>query len=137
MNEKILNGVKKLSSFYEIIGGMAVIEKLVDDFYFIMSTDPAAKECFKTHEGRDIGESAEKLKLFLSGWLGGPQLYLEKHGHPRLRMRHAPFVISQKEAEQWLYCMNLAFQKSKISPEIHNKIMDSLEGVALMLRNST
>lgn len=116
---------------------MEVINKLVDDFYLIMGTDSAAKECFKTHEGRDIKESAEKLKLFLSGWLGGPQLYLEKHGHPRLRMRHAPFVITQREAEQWLYCMNLALQRSCINPEVQIKMMDALEGVALMLRNST
>lgn len=126
-----------MSNFYEEIGGIEIINKLVDDFYHIMSTDPAAKECFRTHEGRNISESAEKLKLFLSGWLGGPQLYLEQHGHPRLRMRHSPFSITQKEAEQWLYCMNLALKQSPISEELQGKMMQAFEGVAMMLRNST
>lgn len=118
---------------YEKIGGLDVIDKLVDDFYEIMSTDPAAQDCFATHSGRDIRISAEKLKYFLSGWTGGPQLYLEKYGHPRLRMRHFPFKIGAKEADQWLYCMRKALAKSPIEPGQQEALLNAFEQVTLML----
>ena len=118
---------------YEKIGGLEVIDKLVNDFYEIMSTDPVAEDCFATHSGRDIRESAEKLKYFLSGWTGGPQLYLEKHGHPRLRMRHFPFKIGPKEADQWLYCMRKALAKSTIDPGMQEQLLVAFEQVTTML----
>lgn len=118
---------------FESIGGQEVIDKLVDDFYEIMATDPVAKDCFATHQGKDLSESAHKLKFFLSGWLGGPQLYLEKFGHPRLRMRHNPFPIGVKEAEQWLYCMKKALAKSAISPEMQVQMYEAFLQVAQML----
>jgi hemoglobin len=118
---------------YQEVGGQAVIDQLVDDFYSIMQTDPMAKECLATHAGRDLQESATKLKYFLSGWLGGPQLYLETYGHPRLRMRHAPFRIGPEEARQWLYCMNKALERSTIAPDLQQKLMESFLHVASML----
>jgi hemoglobin len=118
---------------YESIGGQEVIDKLVDDFYQIMATDPVAKDCFATHHGKDLSESAHKLKYFLSGWLGGPQLYVEKFGHPRLRMRHNPFPIGVKEAEQWMYCMKKALAKSTISAEMQVQIYEAFLQVAQML----
>lgn len=118
---------------YEKIGGLEVIDKLVDDFYEIMSTDPVAEDCFATHSGRDIRESAEKLKYFLSGWTGGPQLYLEKIGHPKLRMRHFPFKIGPKEADQWLYCMRKALAKSPIEAGLQEHLMVAFKNVTDML----
>lgn len=118
---------------YERIGGQEVIDKLVDDFYQIMSTDPVAEDCFATHSGRDIRESAEKLKFFLSGWTGGPQLYMEKYGHPKLRMRHFPFKIGPKEGDQWLYCMRKALVQSTIPADVQEALMQSFEQVVLML----
>jgi hemoglobin len=118
---------------YNEIGGQIVIDKLVDDFYHVMSTDSAAQDCLATHAGRDIQESAHKLKYFLSGWLGGPQLYLEKFGHPRLRMRHAPFSIGTKEAQQWLYCMKKALEQSSISAPLQEQLMAGFTHVAEML----
>lgn len=120
---------------YEKIGGFEVIDKLVDDFYEIMSTDPVAQDCFATHSGRDIRESAEKLKFFLSGWTGGPQLYLEKYGHPRLRMRHFPFKIGPKEGDQWLYCMRKALLKSPIPPDVQESMLVAFGQVVHMLSN--
>lgn len=118
---------------FEAIGGQEVIDKLVDDFYEIMSTDPVAKDCFATHAGKDISESAHKLKYFLSGWTGGPPLYMEKFGHPRLRMRHNPFPIGVKEAEQWMYCMKKALAKSTIPPEVQTQLYNAFLQVAQML----
>lgn len=124
---------KKEPQMYDRIGGFEVIDKLVDDFYEIMSTDPLAEDCFATHSGRDIRESAEKLKAFLSGWTGGPQLYLEKYGHPRLRMRHFPFKIGPKEGDQWLYCMRKALAKSPIDPGTQEELMNAFQHITNMI----
>jgi len=122
-------------SIYRRIGGASVIDQLVNDFYFIMKTDPAALHCLATHQGRDLDHAAEKLKAFLSGWLGGPQIYLEKYGHPRLRMRHFPFPIGPKEAEEWLYCMTEALKKSSLSPEDQQALRLSFKGVTELIQN--
>jgi hemoglobin len=118
---------------YARIGGHDGIDRLVDDFYHIMASDPIARECYLTHEGRDLKESGEKLKAFLSGWTGGPQLYLEKYGHPRLRMRHFPFKIGPLEGEQWLYCMQKALEKSSIEAGAQSELMMALSQVVKML----
>lgn len=114
---------------------MKVISSLVDDFYSIMKSDPEARDCLLTHEGRDLKDSGEKLKFFLSGWLGGPQLYMEKFGHPRLRMRHFPFSIGEKESEQWLYCMDLALKRSKIKPSLQQELMSAFKQMVELVRN--
>lgn len=121
------------SDMYERIGGIEVIDKLVNDFYEIMSTDPVAEDCFATHSGREIRESAEKLKAFLAGWTGGPPLYMEKYGHPRLRLRHSPFRIGPKEGDQWLYCMRKALAKSTIDPGTQEELMTAFGHVTRML----
>lgn len=123
------------SDVYQRLGGYEVIDKIVNDFYEIMSTDPVAEDCFATHSGRDIRISAEKLKYFLSGWTGGPQIYLEKYGHPRLRMRHFPFTISAKESDQWLYCMRKALLKSPVGPGLQEELMTAFTQVAQMIQN--
>lgn len=120
---------------YHRMGGIEVIDKLVNDFYEIMSTDPLAEEVFATHRGLEIRASAEKLKFFLSGWTGGPQLYLKKYGHPRLRMRHFPFKIGPKEADQWLYCMRKALAKSPIAPGEQEELLTAFGQLTQMLRN--
>ena len=123
------------SDLFERLGGMEAIDKLVDEFYAIMATDPLAEEVFATHHGLEIRSSAEKLKYFLSGWTGGPQLYLEKYGHPRLRMRHFPFKIGAKEADQWLYCMRKALAKSSIGPGEQEELINAFGQITQMLRN--
>jgi hemoglobin len=123
------------SDMYERLGGIEVIDKIVDDFYEIMSTDPVAEDCLATHSGRDIRISAEKLKFFLSGWTGGPQLYLEKYGHPRLRMRHFPFTIGAKEADQWLYCMRKALAKSPLDPGVQEELMVAFGHMTKLVQN--
>ena len=120
---------------YKKMGGFKVIDQLVNDFYEIMSTDPVAEDCFATHSGKDIRESAEKLKYFLSGWTGGPQMYLEKYGHPRLRGRHFPFKIGAKEGDQWLYCMRKALLKSPIDPGVQEELLRAFEGITKLVQN--
>jgi hemoglobin len=100
-----------------------------------MSTDPVAEDCLATHSGRDIRISAEKLKFFLSGWTGGPALYMNKYGHPRLRMRHFPFSIGVKESDQWLYCMRKALAKSAVDPGVQEELMGAFTHLTKLIQN--
>ncbi len=96
---------------YTRIGGDAGIRKLVDRFYELMDELPEAYAARKIHPA-DLTESGNKLFDFLSGWLGGPQRYIEKHGHPMLRRRHFPYAIGPQERDEWLLCMRLALEET-------------------------
>jgi hemoglobin len=79
-------------SHYERIGGETKVRELVQRFYLLMDELPETHGIRKMHAA-DLGGAENKLFMFLSGWMGGPQLFVEKFGHPRLRMRHLPFSI--------------------------------------------
>jgi hemoglobin len=83
----------------------------------------------------DISISEEKLFLFLSGWLGGPPLYTDKYGHPRLRARHLPFSIGIEERDQWLYCMAQALKEQDLDPLFAEQLMSSFVQTADFMRN--
>ncbi len=95
---------------YERIGGAETIRSLVQRFYQLMDELPEAYGIRKLHP-KELQGSEEKLFLFLSGWLGGPQLYVEQYGHPMLRRRHLPFPIGETERDQWLLCMKMALEE--------------------------
>jgi hemoglobin len=105
------------ASLYELLGGEKGLRSLVDRFYDIMDSSPEAAR-IRTFHGKSLKQSREKLFMFLSGWSGGPQLYVEKFGHPRLRMRHMPFSIGTVERDQWLWCMNKALDESQSVPRV-------------------
>ena len=92
---------------YRAAGGLDGLRRLVDDFYRIMDESPAAAELRRIHPA-DLSASRDKLTCFLSGWLGGPPLFEQKRGPPRLRMRHAPYTIDGQARDEWLLCMRLA-----------------------------
>ncbi|MGB5563126.1 MAG: group II truncated hemoglobin, partial [Sedimenticolaceae bacterium] len=92
---------------YEALGGEAGVRELVDRFYNYMDTDDHASGVRRMH-AQNLRVSREKLFLFLTGWMGGPDLYVQKYGHPRLRRRHMPFAIGKQERDQWMYCMRKA-----------------------------
>lgn len=96
---------------YQRIGGDAALRRLVDRFYELMDELPEAYAARRIHPA-DLGESGNKLFDFLSGWLGGPQRFIEKHGHPMLRRRHLPYAIGPEERDQWLLCMNMALEET-------------------------
>lgn len=96
---------------YQRIGGDAAIRTLVDRFYELMDELPEAYAARKIHPA-DLTESGNKLFDFLSGWLGGPQRFIEKHGHPMLRRRHLPYAIGPEERDQWLMCMKQALEET-------------------------
>src|SRR4051812_27710566 len=92
---------------YEWIGGEDKVRALVDRFYDLMDLDPAYAALRAAH-GTTLENARQKLFWFLCGWLGGPQHYTDRFGHPRLRMRHIPFRIGIQERDQWLACMDQA-----------------------------
>lgn len=119
---------------YEILGGEPVLTALVDRFYELMDTLPEAATIRAMHPD-DLSEANEHLRLFLIGRLGGPQTYIERRGHPRLRMRHAPFEIGADEAAQWMLCMGQALDET-IEDEGHRKALKGFfAGVAQHMRN--
>jgi hemoglobin len=119
---------------YETLGGEQGLRRLVDQFYHRMTTLPEAAGIRRMHP-EDLSTSAEKLFEFLSGWSGGPQLFVEKHGHPRLRARHLPFAIGKSERDQWMLCMVLASEDCGLSDEIREVLLEALMRVADHMRN--
>jgi hemoglobin len=121
---------------YEFLGGDRGIHALVTEFYRQMDTLPETKTIRDMHP-KDLSESIQKLYEFLSGWLGGPQLYVEKHGHPRLRMRHFPFKIGVSESEQWLLCMERALTVQDVPAAKRQLLMDAFRKVSNHMINQT
>lgn len=121
-------------SFYEILGGEIALRKLTKRFYEIMDVMPEAEGIRKMHP-ENIQTSEEKLFMFLSGWLGGPQLFVEKFGHPRLRARHLPFTIGKSERDQWMLCMVQAVDDLKIAEPLRSELLHSLLNLADHMRN--
>lgn len=120
---------------YIQLGGQRGIQQLVDDFYKQMDSLEQARECRELHP-ESLKDANEKLFMFLSGWLGGPSLYQEKYGHPRLRMRHMPFKISGKEKEQWMLCMKIVLKDTKIKSDLEVKLLQAFDSLATKMINS-
>ncbi|WP_081653343.1 group II truncated hemoglobin [Bacteriovorax sp. DB6_IX] len=119
---------------YDKIGGEKGIETLVTRFYHHMDTLDSAKQCRDLH-GKSLDSAAQKLKMFLSGWLGGPSLYIQKYGHPRMRKRHFPFAIGTLERDQWLLCMREAMNDMKLEPEFDHYLWQAFRRFAEHMRN--
>ncbi|TWI53288.1 globin [Halalkalibacter nanhaiisediminis] len=107
---------------YEALGGEPVLSSLVDTFYQYVSKHPDLVQLFPS----DLTETARKQKQFLTQFLGGPSLYLEEHGHPMLRARHMPFVITPIQAEAWLDCMKKAMDDVGIDGLIREYFLERL-----------
>ena len=122
------------ASLYEMLGGEAGLRALVDRFYDLMDSSPEA-EGIRAFHAKSLKRSREKLFMFLSGWSGGPQLYVETFGHPRLRMRHMPFPIGSVERDQWLWCMNKALDESGLDPRVADYLKVRFAEVADFMRN--
>ncbi|RIX46177.1 MAG: hemoglobin-like protein [Rhodocyclales bacterium GT-UBC] len=119
---------------YEKIGGEAVVGQLCDRFYELMDTTPQFCELRAMHP-ESLQGSRDKLYMFLSGWFGGPDLFVEKFGHPRLRARHMPFAIGTKERDQWVACMVLAMEDVGISEDIRKVLLNNFFNTADFMRN--
>ncbi len=100
-----------------MIGGESGLRTLIDRFYDLMDSSAEARIIRSLHP-ESLDKSRDKLFMFLSGWSGGPQLYQERFGHPRLRMRHMPFPIGSVERDQWLWCMSKALEESQLDGRV-------------------
>ena len=119
---------------YAWIGGEAKVRALVDRFYDLMDLEPSYAALRATH-GSTLEQARQKLFWFLSGWLGGPQHYTDRFGHPRLRMRHMPFTIGIRERDQWLACMDQAMGEVGIDETLRARLRESFFQTADWMRN--
>jgi hemoglobin len=126
--------MSELNTPYERIGGETAVRKLCQKFYQLMSETPQTQLIRAMHPD-DISSSEEKLFMFLSGWLGGPPLFTQQFGHPRLRARHMPFSIGIEERDQWLYCMAQALKTMDIDELFAQQLMSSFVQTADFMRN--
>ncbi len=122
-------------SVYDQLGGEDGLRSLVDRFYELMDTLETAQTIRAMHPA-DLAGSAEKLFDFLSGWTGGPQRFLQKHGHPMLRARHLPYAIDTEAARQWMVCMIKALDEHVDNEELREGLKQSFVKVAAHMRNT-
>ena len=123
---------------YEQLGGEAKVREIAARFYDAMDEhEPALAGLHRLDErGRVHPEAREKFALFFIGWLGGPQTYMERHGHPRLRMRHASVPVDTAMRDAWMRCMRKAFEMNRIEGDMGAFLDQKLADLADFLRNT-
>lgn len=119
---------------YQMIGGKNGIQRLVHRFYALMDELPEARTIRALHPN-DLTHAKERLFMFLSGWLGGPQLYTERFGHPRLRQKHQAFLIGEAERDAWMLCMTRALDDVVVETPLRLQLTQSFFKTADFLRN--
>ena len=120
-------------SFYQAVGGEQTFRRLVHSFYRRVAGDPVLRAVYPS---KDLGLAEEHLRLFLIQYWGGPTTYSQERGHPRLRIRHAPFKIGYAERDAWLKHMRHAVDTLELSPELDKMLWDYLERAALFMVNA-
>ncbi|WP_019869174.1 globin [Salinispora oceanensis] len=121
------------TSFFDAVGGEPTFRRLVDEFYAGIADDPLLRPMYPEE---DLGPAAERLTLFLMQYWGGPNTYSAQRGHPRLRMRHAPFRIGAAERDAWLRHMRQAVDRLGLPPELTTALWDYLERAAYFMVNT-
>ncbi|SEC14617.1 hemoglobin [Paramicrobacterium humi] len=120
-------------SFYEEVGGHATFDKLVTEFYKGVAADPVLTAMYPEE---DLGPAADRLRLFLEQYWGGPTTYSETRGHPRLRMRHVPYKVNPDARDRWLAHMRAAVDALGLSPMHEATLWDYFERSAHALVNT-
>jgi hemoglobin len=120
-------------SLFDAIGGEETFRRLVDTFYAGVATDPVLRAIYPED---DLGPAAERLRMFLIQYWGGPSTYSQTRGHPRLRMRHAPFAVSSAARDAWLRHMRAALDSLDLAPEYDETMWRYFTSAAESLRNT-
>ncbi|GAB3222989.1 globin [Glycomyces halotolerans] len=120
-------------SFYEAVGGAETFQRLTQAFYEQVADDEILRPLYPEE---DLAPAARRLQLFLEQYWGGPHTYSEERGHPRLRMRHAPFVIGERERDAWLDCMRTAMDAVALPAEYDTVMWEYMERAADFMRNA-
>ena len=131
MSEAVSAGER---SPFEQLGGEAGVRALVDRFYDLMDLEPAYAGLRALHPAALEG-SRDKLFWFFCGWLGGPDHYVQRFGHPRLRARHLPYAIGIAERNQWLACMRQALAELEVDPALAERLQAAFATTADWMRN--
>jgi hemoglobin len=134
LSQKTLMTEQRTETLYEAIGGDATVRKLTLRFYELMDTLPGAARCRALHPA-DLTGSTEKFYDYLTGYLGGPPIYVEKHGHPMLRRRHFPAAIGPAERDEWLMCFTLALEEAIAHPQLRAVILEPVTRLAYHMQN--
>jgi hemoglobin len=121
-------------SFYELVGGEPTFRKLVNEFYAGVANDPVLRPIYPEE---DLGPAAERLTLFLMQYWGGPNTYSQQRGHPRLRLRHAPFKVGPAERDAWLDHMRRALDTLALPAEQDARLWEYLSRAAQFMMNTT
>jgi hemoglobin len=124
---------EEVASFYDAVGGEAVFHRIVARFYEEVARDEVLRPLYPEE---DLAPAEERLRLFLMQYWGGPHTYSDRRGHPRLRMRHAPFSIGPIERDAWLRCMRTAVDEAGLSDDHRRQLWGYLEMAANSLMNS-
>jgi hemoglobin len=124
---------QRKESFYDAVGGEPTFRRLVADFYAGVRSDPVLLPLYPPDE---LDDAQERLTLFLMQYWGDPQTYGEQRGHPRLRMRHAPFAVGPAERDAWLAHMKQAVDRLGLAPEYAEPLWAYLHGAAFALQNT-
>jgi hemoglobin len=122
------------ATFYDEIGGEPTFRKLVDAFYAGVADDPVLRPLYPD---ADLGPANDRLRMFLEQYWGGPGTYSEERGHPRLRMRHAPFRVGPTERDAWIRHMRDAVDSLGLDPAHRKTLWDYLERAAMFMVNTT
>lgn len=122
------------NTHYESLGGEKSVRELVNRFYDLMDKNSDVTKLRELH-APDLTDARNKLFIFLSGWLGGPSLYIEKYGHPRLRQRHISFTIGEVERDQRMSCIDQAMTEMNIESELKQTLYDAFYKTADFMRN--
>jgi hemoglobin len=120
-------------TFYEAVGGEPTFRKLVDEFYAGVATDPVLRPLYPEE---DLGPANERFRLFLIQYWGGPTTYSDNRGHPRLRMRHAPFRVGPAERDAWLRHMRRALDSLALPVDQEQQLWEYLERAAHFMVNT-
>ena len=126
-------GFTAAASFYEVVGGHETFARLVDRFYEGVAADPVLRPLYP---GQTLDGAKERLRMFLEQYWGGPATYQEKRGHPRLRMRHAPFAVNPEARDRWIGHMRAAVDSLGLAPLNARTLTDYLERAAHTMVNT-
>ena len=119
---------------FERLGGESAVRALVDRFYDLMDLEPAYVDLRALHP-HALESSRDKLFWYLCGWLGGPNHYIERFGHPMLRARHLPYAIGNAERDQWMACMTQALREGGVDAALAQGLRNAFQGTADWMRN--
>jgi hemoglobin len=120
-------------TFYDQVGGHETFARLVHRFYEGVGADAALRALYPEP---DLAGAEQRLLLFLEQYWGGPTTYSDQRGHPRLRMRHAPFAVTPDQRDRWLAHMKAAVDSLELEPELHDQLWDYLERAAYAMVNT-